>query len=96
MTNASVSFQSLLTKMLTNLNFKIALVYIDDVLIFSKDFDQHLHHLNFVFNNLRATNLTLHPTKCKFATESVRYISFTLSKVGLEIAQENTDKFQNC
>ena len=96
MTNAPLSFQSLMTKVLKNLNFKIALVYIDDVLIFSKDFDQHLHHLNLVFNNLRAANLTLHPSKCKFATKSVRYLGFTVSKDDLEVTQENIDKIQNC
>ena len=96
MNNAPLSFQSLMTKVLKNLNFKIALVYIDDVLIFSKDFDQHLHHLNLVFNNLRAANLTLHSAKCKFAIESLRYLGFTVSKDGLEVTQENTDKIQNC
>ena len=41
MVNAPMTFQSLMTKVLKSLNFKIALVYIDDLLIFSKDFDQH-------------------------------------------------------
>lgn len=70
-----LTFQSLMTKVLKNLNFKIALVYIDDLLIFSKDFDdEHLHHLNLVFHNLRSANLTLHPAKCKFATKQVKYL----------------------
>ena len=61
MVNAPMSFQALMTKVLKNLNFKIALVYIDDLIIFSRDFDQHLHHLSLVFNNLRAANLKLNP-----------------------------------
>ena len=35
--------------MLKDLNWKIALVYIDDILIFSKNFDEHLEHLDKVF-----------------------------------------------
>ena len=40
MVNAPMTFQSLMTKVLKKLNFKITLIYIDDLLIFSKDFDQ--------------------------------------------------------
>ena len=96
MVNAPMTFQSLMTKVLKNLNFKIALVYIDDLLIFSKDFDQHLHHLNLVFDNLRSANLTLHPSKCKFATKQVKYLGHIVSKDGLRVNPENTDKIRNC
>lgn len=96
MVNAPMSFQSLMTKVLKNLNFKIALVYIDDLIIFSKDFDQHLHHLNLVFNNLRAANLKLNPAKCKLATKEVKYLGHIVSKDGLRVNPENTDKISNC
>ena len=96
MVNAPMTFQSLMTKVLKNLNFKIALVYIDDLLIFSKDFDQHLHHLNLVFDKLRSANLTLHPAKCKFATKQVKYLGHIVSKDGLRVNPENTDKIRNC
>ena len=49
MVNAPMTIQSLMTKVLKNLNFKITLVYIDDMLVFSKGFDEHLHHLDLVF-----------------------------------------------
>ena len=96
MVNAPMTFQSLMTKVLKSLNFKIALVYIDDLLIFSKDFDQHLHHLNLVFENLRSANLTLHPSKCKFATKQVKYLGHYVSKDGLRVNPENTEKIRNC
>ena len=96
MVNSPMTFQSLMTKVLKSLNFKIALVYIDDLLIFSKDFDQHLHHLNLVFENLRSANLTLHPAKCKFATKQVKYLGHYVSKDGLRVNPENTEKIRNC
>ena len=92
MVNASMTFQSLMTKVLKNLNFKIALVYIDDVLVFSKDFDQHLHHLDLVFTNLRKANLKLHPAKCKFATKQVKYLGHIVSKDGMKVNPENIAK----
>ena len=96
MVNAPMSFQALMTKVLKNLNFKVALVYIDDLIIFSRDFDQHLHHLSLVFNNLRAANLKLNPSKCKLATESVKYLGHIVSKQGLKVNPENIDKIKNC
>ena len=96
MVNAPMTFQALMTKVLKNLNFKIALVYIDDLIIFSKDFDQHLHHLNLVFNNLRAANLKLNPAKTKLALKQVRYLGHIVSKNGLNVLPENIDKIRNC
>ena len=91
-----MTFQSLMTKVLKNLNFKIALVYIDDLLIFSRDFDQHLHHLDLVFYNLRSANLTLHPNKCNFAARQCRYLGHIVSSDGLRVNPENTSKIRNC
>ena len=96
MVNAPMSFQALMTKVLKNLNFKIALVYIDDLIIFSRDFDQHLHHLNLVFNNLRSANLKLNPSKCRLATKEVKYLGHIVSKQGLKVNPENIDKIKNC
>ena len=96
MVNAPMSFQALMTKVLKNLNFKIALVYIDDLIIFSRNLDEHLHHLNLVFNNLRSANLKLNPSKCRLATKEVKYLGHIVSKQGLKVNPENIDKIKNC
>ena len=44
LTNAPTSYQMLMTKVLQELNWKIALIYIDDILVFSKSFEEHLQH----------------------------------------------------
>ena len=72
--NSPMCFQNLMSKCLKTLSWKIALVYIDDILIFSQNFDQHLEHLGQVFQNLRAANLKIPPGKCKFAAEEVKYL----------------------
>ena len=95
MVSAPMAFQSPTTKVLKTLNFKIALVYSDDLLVFSKDFDQHLHHLDLVFSSLRKANLKLHPSKCKFAKKQVKYLKHIVSKDGMCVNPENTEKIQN-
>lgn len=57
--NAPASFQALMTKVLKDLNWKTCLVYVDDILVFSRSFDSHLQHLQEVFDRLRSANLTL-------------------------------------
>ncbi|VDI32371.1 Hypothetical predicted protein [Mytilus galloprovincialis] len=95
MMNSPLTFQCLMTKVLKDLNFKIALVYIDDILIFSKNFEDHLNHLQQVFSNLREANLKLNPEKCKFATRTIKYLGHVISKDGIRVNPENTEKIQN-
>ena len=83
--NSPSCFQNLMSRCLKDLNWKIALVYIDDILIFSQNFDQHLDHLGQVFQNLRAANLRIHPGKCKFAAREVKYLGHILSPKGIRV-----------
>ncbi|VDI63928.1 Hypothetical predicted protein [Mytilus galloprovincialis] len=95
MMNSPLTFQCLMTKVLKDLNFKIALVYIDDILIFSKNFEDHLNHLQQVFSNLREANLKLNPEKCKFATRTIKYLGHVISKDGIRVNPENTEKVKD-
>ena len=56
--NACQSFQALMTRVLRGLTWKHCLVYVDDVIIWSKDFESHLQHVDLVFQRLRMANLT--------------------------------------
>ena len=88
--NSPITFQNLMSKVLKNLNWKVALVYIDDILVFSRNFDDHLDHLSQVFSNLRAANLTLQPSKCKFATKEIEYLGHIISKHGIKVNPAKT------
>ena len=61
------------------------MVYIDDLLIFNKNFDQHLEHLGQIFQNLKAANLKIHPGKCKFAAKEVKYLGHIVNKEGIKV-----------
>ena len=70
-------------------------MYFDDVLIFSKNSDEHLQHLHLIFPNLRAANIKLHPSKCQFATREVKYLGHVVTKNGIKVNPENTEKVNN-
>ncbi|CAC5364272.1 Retrovirus-related Pol polyprotein from transposon 297,Retrovirus-related Pol polyprotein from transposon 17.6 [Mytilus coruscus] len=69
--------------MLRGLNWKSSLVYLDDVLVFCRTFQDHLLHLQHVFERLRNTGLKLHPSKCNFAKQKVRYIGHIVNSEGI-------------
>ncbi|GFX14057.1 retrovirus-related Pol polyprotein from transposon 17.6 [Trichonephila clavipes] len=59
-------------------------VYMDDVIITSPSFNEHLDHLNQVFTLLRDAGLTLNKDKCHFARDKLKYLGLDISKVGIE------------
>ena len=86
--NSCVSFQMIMTQVLRGLNWKNLLVYVDDICVFSKSFDEHLVHMQQLFNRLRNAGLTLNPKKCKFAAKHVQFLGHVLSKSGVHVDQD--------
>lgn len=89
--SAPGSFQLLLTKVFRGLTYQIALVYVDGVLIYSQSFEQHLKHLELIFDRLRKANLKLKPSKCKFALPEVTYLGHRISKDGVKVDISKTE-----
>ena len=59
LTNAPSTYQRLMACVLRNLTYKICLIYLDDILVYSRTFEDHLCHLNQVFDHFRYANLKL-------------------------------------
>ena len=83
--NAQATFQSLMQEVLGPLLFNGALTYLDDVLIYSKTFEEHVSLLRQVFQRLREAGLKLQLKKCKFFQSSVRYLGHVISQQGATI-----------
>lgn len=81
--NAPSTFQRLMHAVLRGLHYEICLVYLDDIIIFSRTFEDHLAHLNDVFSRLRSANVRLKPSKCSFARSSVEYLGHVVSRDGI-------------
>ena len=67
-------------------------LYIDDVLVASKTFDEHLQHRCEVFLRLRAAHLRLKPKKCGFLHEKVPFLGHIISREGILPDSMNTEK----
>ena len=77
-------FSHLLDIVLSGLKWHFVLVYIDDVIIFSKSFNEHLDHLDKIFKRLSKANLMLSLKKCQFAFIKLKYLGHVAGKNGLE------------
>lgn len=60
-----------MTQVLRGLTWRQCLIYLDDILVFSETFDDHLTHLEQIFSRLRQVNLKLKPSKCDFAAKEI-------------------------
>jgi hypothetical protein len=63
--------------------------YLDDILIHSKTFDQHLKHIELVLKALILEKVKLKLSKCSFAQKSVKYLGHTLSKNQIKPLNDN-------
>jgi len=82
--NAPSTFQRLMECVLRGLNWQIALIYLDDVLVFSRTFEEHLQHLRLVFDRFREAGLKLKPNKCHFGQSKVNYLGHVITSEGLQ------------
>ena len=82
-TNAPATFQRLMEDCLGDLNMNWCIVYLDDVIVFSKTPDEHLERLEAVFQKLSAAGLKLKPSKCTFFKTEITYLGHLITSEGV-------------
>ena len=86
--NAPATFERLMEKVLKNLISKICFVYLDDVIVFGKSFEEMISNLREVFLRLREANLKINPKKCTFLSKEVKYLGHVISADGVATDSE--------
>lgn len=76
--NGPSTFQRIVNQVLGPTRWKYCLAYIDDILIFSKTFADHIAHLTTVFELLSGANFRLSITKCTIASEQIDYLGHSI------------------
>ena len=87
--NTPATFQRLMQNCLGELNLIYCLIYLDDVIVFSKMEEEHLQCSCIVFNCFREYNLKLKPTKCQYFQSEINYLAHHVSKEGGWPSKEN-------
>jgi len=83
LTNAPATFQRLMDSVFAGLKWKTLLVYMDDVLVYAKTFEDHLTNLRAAFDRIREANLILKPNKCFFVKQSIKFLGHIVSDQGI-------------
>ena len=84
LTNAPATFQCLMESCLGDMHLKWCIIYLDDIIVFSKTPEEHIQRLRGMFEKLSAAGLQLKPSKCKFFKSQITYLGHIVSKDGIE------------
>ena len=90
LTSMVATFQRLMNLVLSGLSWKMCLCFLDDVIVFSDTFENHLSRLGLVLDRIRAAGLKLKPEKCSLFRSRVKFLGFYVSQNGLEVDPERT------
>ena len=87
-TNAPSTFQRLMERCMGDMHLKDAVVFLDDVIVFSRTLEEHEERLMRVLTRLKEFGLKLSPEKCVFFQTSVRYLGHIVSRSGVQTDPE--------
>ena len=81
--NAPATFERLMENVLRHLQWEKCLLYLDDILIYGRTFDETLHNLELVLERLKKANLKMKPKKCSLMQTSLEFLGHIVSENGL-------------
>lgn len=88
--NAAPLFQRILSGIIRRHNLSAFCVnYLDDILIFSKSFEEHIIHLEALFNAIKEEGFHLKFVKCNFASQSIKYLGHLLGSNSVQPLDDN-------
>jgi len=93
--NAGSTFQRVMDLALNGLNFNMCLVYLDDIIVYSTDVDEHIGRLEKLFERLRSANLKLKPSKCKLLRSELSFLGHVVSSKGVGTDPEKISAVQD-
>ena len=92
--SSPASFQLAMQLVLQGLQWSCCVIYLDDVLIFSKTYEQHLKDVEKVLARFEKAGLTVKPKKCLWAQSSLDFLGHTINESGIKPKKENLQKLQ--
>ena len=94
-TNGPATFQRVINHILGPARWKYALAYIDDVIIYSKTFNEHLLHLKEICQILKNARFRLNPEKCEIARTQTNYLGHQIKNGEIRPSQHNINGLLN-
>ncbi|GAB1865875.1 Reverse ribonuclease integrase [Camponotus japonicus] len=90
LTGAPATFQRLLDRLIGPEMEPHAFAYLDDIVVVTRTFEEHLSWLKRVLDRIREAGLTINPEKSKFCRSQVKYLGFLIQQEGLKVDPDKT------
>ena len=87
LTNAPATFQRLMESCLGELHLNWCIIYLDDIIVFSRTPEEHLYRFKAVFEKLKAAGLKLKPSKCEIFKQEIKYLGSLQTLIKLNLLQ---------
>jgi hypothetical protein len=94
LTNAPSTFMRLIIQVLHAFIGKFVIVYVDNILIYSKGLDEHIGHLRQVLKVLRKESLYANLQKCDFCMDKIIFLGYVVSAKGIDIDEAKVKAIQ--
>jgi hypothetical protein len=88
LTNAPASFQRWMNEVLRDYLDVFCIAYLDDILIYSDNLEQHRQHVKMVLRRVEEVGLTLKASKCEFHTNKTEYLGYIISPARIKMDPE--------
>ena len=95
LTSAPATFQRLMETCLGDFNLHWGIIYLDDIVIFSKDLASYLKRLEAVFQKLDKAGLKLKPSKCELFRRQLAYLGHVVSVIGVATDEGKIEAIKN-
>jgi len=93
--NAPATFQRVMDRVFQEVTWKFVLVYIDDIIIYSKTYEEHLEHLKNVFTLLGNAGLKINLEKCDFFKRKLSFLGHVITINGIAPDPSKIEKVQH-
>ena len=92
--NGPATFQRLMQLVLRPVLGKIAYVFLDDIIVFSRTFDEHVRDLEQVLTLIERAGLKVSPEKCEFGRKKLKYLGHVVTDEGIQVDPEKVEAVQ--
>ena len=95
LSNSAACFQRVMESVMGSLNLQSCLLYLDDIIIFSDSWENHLLRLDMVLTRLEEAGLKLKPSKCCLFQPKIKYLGHILSEQGISTDPTKIERVRN-
>ena len=93
--NSPATYQRLMNECFEGLHLKSCLIYLDDIIVFSDTYEEHLQRLRQVFQRIRQTGMKLTPSKCSLFKTRINFLGHIVSENGIETDVEKIQRIND-